>query len=143
MGSLFGKKNKRGFALIKVNLKSGQTLSFNLGNKEDYSSLSDRLDDDVFARSITGISVLYNTYWHAITVPQNFKTITYHVERVVCVKHGIEVNVGERIVCHADDIRLTTLVYYNEKPKITRIDMKKVGKPRYIPKGKNNVISRK
>ena len=129
--------------MIKVNLKNGQTLSFDLENIDEYSSLSDRLDDDVFVHSITGISVLHNKYWHAITVPQNFKTIKYFVERVKCVKNGIEKYVGERIVCHADDIRLTTLVYYNEKPRITRIDMKKVGNPRYTPKGKNHGISRK
>jgi hypothetical protein len=120
--------------LIKVNKKDGKTLSFDLEKDAEYIDIQKKLDDDVFIGEITGINSLFNTFWHALTLPKNFRNVTYGVEKVKHFKNGIEQTIGEKIVCHADDVRLTILVYYNTCPKMARIELKKVGKQRFIPK---------
>ena len=119
--------------VIKVNLKTGETLSFDLAKDTEYKDLVNKLEDNDFVKKITGMSSLYNTYWHALTIPKNFKSIRYIVSKVNCVKNGVKETVGEKIICHADNIRMAVLVYYNERPKMTRIEMKKVGKSRFVP----------
>lgn len=129
--------------LIKVNRKDGKTLSFDLCRDEEYSDIQAKLDDVSFSKDITGINCLFNAFWHAITVPVNFRNIKYDVEKVKFSKGGVEKIVGEKIICHADDVRLTVLVYYNTCPKIARIELKKIGKQRYVPvRGKTNGTNR-
>lgn len=119
--------------MIKVNKKDGLTLSFDLENDKEFSALSEKLQDGKFLDSVTGMNCLFNTFWHALTTPKNFHSIRYNVEKVKLVKNGIEKTIGEKIICHADNVRLTLLVYYNVRPKMARIELKKVGKQRFIP----------
>lgn len=120
--------------MIKVNIKDGKTLSFESDSEEDLKTLREKLGNKEFLDSITGVSSLHNTYWHALTKPKRFRNVSYHVEEVKFKKGDIEKVVGERIVCQADDIQLVILVYYNNRPKMTRIELKKIGKRRFAPK---------
>lgn len=121
--------------MIKVNKDDGSTLSFDLAIDDNVADLSSLLEDKGVADGITGVGCLFNTYWHQLTKPKKFRNVSYHVEKVQQVKNGVSKDVGEKIVCQADDIQLSILVYYNVRPKMTRIEIKKIGKQRYVPKG--------
>ncbi len=119
--------------MIKINKNDGKTLSFELDNVEDLESVKELLLDNGFANSITGISSLHNTFWHAITKPKKFNSVRYFIEHVKQMKGGSVKNVGEKIICQADDIQLSILVYYSIRPKMTRIELKRIGKQRFVP----------
>lgn len=125
--------------MIKINKDDGQTLSFDLVSENEYEKVSSLLGDKNFAELMTGIGCLHNTYWHQLTKPKKFRNVHYSVEKVVHKKNGIVKEVGEKIICQADDIQLSILVYYNVRPKMTRIELRKIGKQRYIPEEKNHV----
>jgi len=120
--------------LIKLNRKDGKTLSFELDNAEDSANLSELLNDEKGMETITGIGCLHNTFWHALTKPKKFRSVRYSVEQLFGVKNGVKTAHGEKIVCQADDIQLTILVYYNVRPKMARVELRKIGKPRFVPK---------
>ena len=118
--------------MIKINKVDGKTLSFDL-TTDDYGEVSSLLNDRVFSDLMTGIGCLHNTYWHQLTRPKKFRNVHFSVEKVSHEKNGIKKDVGEKIICQADDVQLTILVYYNVRPKMTRIELRKTGKQRYIP----------
>lgn len=122
--------------MIKINRKDGLTLSFDLDDDKQLEDITRKLEDKKFVDDITGMNSLYNTFWHALMVPKNFGKLNYTVEKVKHFKDGIEKVIGEKIICHADNVRLTVLVYYNIRPKMARIELKKVGKQRFIPTGR-------
>lgn len=124
--------------MIKVNKDDGQTLSFDLTEDDGCERIISLLRDKTFSDSMRGIGCLHNTYWHQLTRPKKFRNINYFVEKVKHEKNGVVKDVGEKIICQADDIQLTILVYYNVRPKMTRIELRKIGKQRFIPKGNDD-----
>jgi hypothetical protein len=125
--------------VIKLNRKDGQTLSFDLTCEKDNDALNDILGNKESMEAITGIGCLHNTFWHALTKPKKFRNVQFSVEQLLGKKEGETSTKGERIICQADDIQLTILIYHNVRPKMTRIEMKKIGKLRFVPKkGKRN-----
>lgn len=128
--------------LIKVNRNDGKTLSFDLSDEE--GALASSLNNNKFMETITGIGCLHNTFWHTLTKPKKFKNVRYSVEKVKQNKSGIVKDIGEKIICQADDVQLSVLVYYNIRPKMARIEIKKIGKQRFAPhKGLDNGNSNK
>lgn len=119
--------------MIKVNCKDGKTISFDLASEEDVKKWESLSSEKEFVNSITGISILYNTYWHTLPLPKKFRNIRFHAKLVKSAKGGVEKIVGERIVCQADDIQISVITYYGNRPKMTRIDIRRIGKIRYIP----------
>lgn len=91
--------------------------------------------DRDFLKSVTGIGVLYNKHWHTLPFPKKFNHIQYNAELVQINKGGVVVDVGERIICQADDIQINLMVYFGHRPKMARVDVKKIGKQRFSPKG--------
>lgn len=129
--------------MIKINKDDGKTLSFDLTNEDECKEISLLLGENKFLKSMTGIGCLHKTYWHQLTSPKKFRNVRYTVEKVTHVKNGVTKNVGEKIICQADDIQLTIMVYYNVRPKMTRIELKKIGRQRFIPKGNIDVDNNK
>ena len=117
-----------------MNCKDGSTLSFELSKDEEYQrwvELTSRAD---FMQQVTGLSILYNTYWHTLPLPKRFRNINFHAKVLKSDKGGIERIIGERIVCQADEIQISVITYYGNRPKMTRIDVRKIGKQRFSPK---------
>lgn len=129
--------------MIKINKNDGKTVSFDLENDTDYHDVVDLLNDENMVQTITGVSSLHHTFWHALVRPKKFRTVKYTVEKVYNTKGGIKKATGEKIICQADDIQLTILVYYNVRPKMTRIEIKKIGKMRFRPKRGHDVTDNK
>lgn len=134
--------HKRRLPLIKINKDDGKTLSFDLSNTEECEKVSSLLEGNDFLKAMTGIGCLHRTYWHQLTSPKKFHNVRYNVEKVIQEKNGVTKEVGEKIICQADDIQLTIMVYYNVRPKMTRIELKKIGKQRFIPGGNHNGVSK-
>lgn len=129
--------------MIKINKNDGKTLSFDLTKDNECKEISSLLGDEKFINDMRGIGSLHHTYWHQLIPPKKFRNVHYTVEKVTHKKNGITKIVGEKIICQADDIQLTVLVYYNIRPKMTRIELKKIGRQRFIPKGNLDGTSNK
>lgn len=119
--------------MIKVNTKDGKTLSYDLSLESDYIEATELVESKDSTDSVTGISILHNTFWHALPKPRKFRKIRYFVKLVKHTKDGVEKVVGEKIICQADDIQLSILVYYNQRPKMARIEIKRIGRQRFVP----------
>ncbi len=121
--------------MIKVNLADGRTLSFDLNDDFDLMDWRKRVLDHRFQKQIRGLGIVYNTQWYALPLPKNFNTIRYDADLIINHKalEDSKRKVGERIICQLDEIRLTLLVYYGNRPKMARIDAIRIGKQRYVP----------
>ena len=119
--------------MIKVNCKNGKTLSFNLADDKEANEWQKLSGEGEFQSQITGIGILYNTQWHTLPMPKRFRRIDVKAELIRVQKEGIMREIGERIVYQADDIQISLIVYYGNRPKMARIDVKKIGKKRFTP----------
>ena len=120
--------------MIKVNMADGKTLSFDLKDEKELKDWKQRCNDPKFQKSIRGVGIVHNTQWHAIPVPKKFKSVRYDADLIVNTKAKDESKrlVGEKIMCYVDDICFSLLVYYGNRPKMARIDVKKIGKQRHV-----------
>lgn len=119
--------------MIKVNMSDGKTLSFDLRKKEELDSWKQMCSSPDFQKTIRGVGIVYNTQWYAIPVPKKFKQIHYDAEVVLNRKEKDPEKqlVGERLICQVDDVQLSLLVYYGNRPKMARLDAIKIGKQRF------------
>jgi len=66
-------------------------------------------------------------------MPKRFRRIDVKAELIRVQKDGEMREIGERIICQADDVQISLIVYYGNRPKMARIDVKKIGKKRFTP----------
>ena len=103
--------------MIKVNLSDGKIISFDLDKPSDrkqwieWSSLKD------FQSRITGIGILHNRKFHTLQYPKRFKRIRFYGESVFNEKNGMKRKLGERLIVHADQVKLELLVYTYDDPQ--------------------------
>ena len=122
---------KEPLGMIKVNFRDGTTLAFDLNKEADrkqwleWSSVAD------FQKRITGVGILHNKRFLTVPFPKRFRKIQFFAELVYSEKKGEKRLLGEKLICHADEIKLTVLVYtYKDPPPpvLSRIDMERIGK---------------
>ena len=121
--------------MIKVHLRDGKTLSFDLTVDDERKRWEEMSSHREFTEMVTGMGVLHDKHWHTLPSPKMFHRYEYGAELVRTVKNGVETNVGERVTLQADDVRVTLMVYFGHRPKMARVDMKRIGKQRFSPKG--------
>lgn len=115
--------------MIKVNFKDGTTLAFDLNKEDDFKQWQEWNAVKDFQERITGIGILNKKKFHTLPAPRNFKDIQFHAELVFKEKDGIKRQLGERVTCVADDIRLSLMVYtYDDPPPpiLSRFDVERV-----------------
>ena len=117
--------------MIKVNFKDGNTLAFDLGKADDRQQWLEWSSVPDFQKKITGVGILHNKRFTTVPFPKKFRKIRFYAELVSCERKGEVKLLGERIICHADDIKLSLLVYtYDDPPPPihSRIDVERIGK---------------
>jgi hypothetical protein len=122
--------------MIKVNLADGKTVSFDLHCPEQVRQWQEKSSNLDFQREIRGMAIIHNHHWYALPLPKNFRIIQMHAELIENRKQNVKEEhkfVGERIRCYADDIMIALLVYYSNRPKMSRVDIIKTGKRRFNP----------
>ncbi len=120
--------------MVKANMADGRTLSFDLKDEKENADWKQKCTDPSFQKSIRGVGIVHNTQWYAIPVPKKFKAIRYDADLIINNKAKDESKrlVGEKVMCYVDDILFSLLVYYGNRPKMARIDVKKIGKQRHV-----------
>jgi len=119
--------------MIKLNFKDGTTLEFDLNKDDDRQQWLEWVSEKDFQDKITGIGILHEKKFHTLTLPRGFKQVKFSAELVYRERKGVKKQLGERLVCHADALQLSILVYTykNPPPPIqTRTDLKRIGKQR-------------
>lgn len=119
--------------MIKLNFKDGTTLEFDLTKDDDRKQWVEWSSVKDFQDRITGIGVLHNKKYHALPFPRGFKKVRFHAELVYRKKKREKKLLGEKLTCHADNVKLSVLVYtYTNPPPpiLSRVDLDKIGKQR-------------
>lgn len=125
--------------MLKVNFKDGTTLEFDLDVAEDVRQWDEWSNASDFQGRITGIGILHNKRFLTLPCPKKFRKVRFYADLVYSEKKGESRLMGERIVCHADDIKLQLLVYTYKNPPppvLCRMDMEKIGKQMFPAVGK-------
>ena len=115
--------------MIKLNFKDGSTLEFDLKNDDDLKQWLEWSSVKDFQERITGIGVLHEKKFHTLPFPKGFRHVRFMAEVVTKEKKGVERELGERLICQADNIQLSILVYTYKNPPppiLSRIDMVKI-----------------
>lgn len=117
--------------MIKVNFRDGTTLAFDLSKADDKKQWVEWSGAKDFQAKITGLGILHDRKFHTIPYPKRFRKVIFYAELVFSEKKGKRRQLGERLVCHADEIKLSLLVYtYTNPPPpvLVRINVEKIGK---------------
>ena len=126
--------------MLKVNLKDGKTIAFDLKDESNLKEWLELSSGEVFQRQITALGKIHNSQWYTLPIPKKFRRISFEAELVENSKRNVPIErkyIGERLKCYADDILISLLVYYGNRPRMSRIDVIKLGKRRFDPKIKN------
>ena len=119
--------------MLKINLRSGRTLTFDLADAEQRRDWEARQATAAFQREVTGIAIHEAGMLHAMPVPSCFGRAAFSAERIF----RDDSDVGERIFCHADDIVVTLSVYREgARPAMARVDVRRIGRPVYLRSGR-------
>ena len=119
--------------MIKLNFKDGTTLEFDLTKEDDLKQWLEWSSVKDFQERITGIGILHDKKFHTLTLPVGFKQVRFCAELVFKTRKGERKQLGEKLICHADALQLSILVYTyrNPPPPIqSRTDLKRIGKQR-------------
>lgn len=102
--------------MIKVNFSDGTTLAFDLSRDDDLRQWSEWSEVRDFQSRITGIGILHDKKFHTLQYPKNFKAVRFYADTVFNDKAGMKRKLGERLVAHADGVKLELLVYTYDSP---------------------------
>jgi len=116
-----------------VNLKNGRTVSYDLTEKEQLDKWNHDSSTVDFQSQITAIGIIFNSQWFALPTPKKFRQLHFGANLVESKKKDSTRYTGERIQCFADDVLISVVVYWGHKPKMSRIDVIRVGRRRFNP----------
>jgi len=124
--------------MIKVNVKNGDTLTFDLTDSVQKGKWDALCTDYSFQQQITGMGIIYNSQLYTLPSPKKFSRRVYFAEIIKHRKN--DEYVGERIICQVDDVQISVLVYFGKRPRMSRVDVIKIGRLRHssLVKGKKN-----
>jgi hypothetical protein len=117
--------------MIKVNFCDGTTLEFNLDKANDLHQFDEWSLVQDFQKKITGIGIFHDKRYYTLPLPKRFKHVQFYAENVFKFKHGSKNKIAEKVICHADNVKLSLTVYTLDKkniPIISRIDLVNIGR---------------
>jgi len=116
-----------------VNLKNGNTLSYDLMEDDQRDKWEKDSSSVDYQMQITAIGIVFNSQWFALPMPKKFRQHHFDASLVTSNKKGTPHYTGEKVQCYVDDILISVQVYWGHKPKMSRIDVIRVGRRRYNP----------
>ena len=104
--------------MIKVNLRSGETLKFDLKKDKDLKSIESLLNDSF--PEVTALAIFRNKVLHSVPL----KNINITKLGVELIKNPLNNTiVGERIFYQFKDITMSYLVYWSGENQVTKTEM--------------------
>ena len=116
--------------MLRVHTTDGITTRFDLEDKEQAAVWFEKLKDPAFQETITGLTVSSRGVLYSFSKPQGFRNIFFQAENVE-VDLERKIKGGERILCYADDVRLSLMVHRSQRA--VRVTLAKTGKRRFNP----------
>lgn len=119
--------------MIKVQLKSGETLSYDLLDKDQEEKWKKDSRNIEFQTQITAIGIIFNSQWFSLPLPKRFRQCHFEASLVESNKENAPKYTAEQVRCYADDVLISVKVYWGRKPKMSRVDIVRVGRRRFNP----------
>ena len=107
-------------------------MSFELRDAEQRAEWDSLSASDSFQQRITGIALLHNKTLHTFPLPKKFRQRRFSAGLLVTEGKDNPKQLGEQVVCQADNIRMTITAYYTRTPKMIRYDVVKTGYQRHV-----------
>ena len=118
--------------MLKVHLKDGQTLCFDLENAHQAADWLTKARSPAFQAQITGLTISHRGVQYSLPRPLGYgdADVFLHGEYLVPVpeKH---VKGGTQIICQAGETRVKLMVH--QEQRAARVTVARVGKQRYNP----------
>ena len=121
---------KRELVLLRVHTNDGITTRFDLEDKEQAAEWLEKIKDSNFQDTITGLTVSHRGVLYSFSKPQGFRNLSYQAEDVE-VDLERKIKGGERVLCYADDVRISLMVHRSQRA--VRVTLAKTGKRRFNP----------
>lgn len=118
--------------MLRANMRDGRTLCFDLSAPAGTAEWQARQADPEFQANVTGMAVLWEGEQYALPLPRSFRRVAYTAELL----KDADKAVGIRLAAQADDTVASITVYFRQAPKLARYDLRRVGKPRYVSRGR-------
>jgi hypothetical protein len=115
--------------LLRANLRDGRTLCFDLLDEAGATEWATHQADPGFQAVVTGLSVAWDRELYTLPLPRAFKKTSYTAE---LIRDKAGTANGIRIAVLADDAHASLTLYFTGSPKVTRYDLRRVGKPRFL-----------
>jgi len=128
--------------VLKVNLRDGSTLTFDLSTEAGRKDWQRRQGDPHFQAEITGAGILHDGVLHAMPVPSRFRSTQWEAEPIWKKNGSGPQIVADRLTCYADATRLSITVHHGSRPRVVRFSAARVGRLRYSPRLHGSVEAR-
>lgn len=111
--------------MLKVHLKSGETLEVDLDSEAEAREWTTRFNDPEFQSRITGLTVVNRGVQYSLPRPFGFRESALSAEPVTLGKGG------QRVFCFADDACLALTVHNGQRA--ARVHLTKPGRRKFNP----------
>lgn len=117
--------------MLKVNLKDGRTLRFDLNDLKSARDWSDRVKNHSFQEQITGLTIDLNGVSYSLPRPKDFEGGIFLFGDIIKPNMEKRIKGGESILCTAGDIQVSITAYSSQRS--ARIDVSRPGKQMFNP----------
>ena len=115
---------------MKVHLRSGETLQFDLKDEQQARAWLDRARTHAFQKEITALTILQSGVQYSLPCPKNLDPVFLYAE-VVAADAERKVKGGERIIAQAGEVSVAVMVHAAQRA--VRVDVTRIGKRTYNP----------
>lgn len=103
--------------MLKVNLRDGRTLCFDLYTDEGLAQWRESQAAPGFQRQITGVAIQQDRWTHTLPLPSKFRSVEFDAERIITTRI-----LGAVVNCTADDVIISLTVYNSG---VSRVDVRR------------------
>jgi hypothetical protein len=119
--------------VIIANLDDGKSEKFDIRKVSERTRFNSLGRDSFFCRKLRGLWLQIENHSTTIPLPKNFRQIYFCCDLLFSQRNGEDIVKGEKVTIHADEISVSVVSYYGSSPRMTRIDVEKIGKMRFLP----------